>query len=168
LAKLAIREERFYIFPHPYLLELARPWWETWPERFQSLVQRLGKLEVAYGHAMAELRQAGHLVPTLIFRTAEEFETSARVLYISLRDGQLRLRFQLGTEPVHYAHIYEVTFVSNTNALPLFSAQAPCSVDSEYYLTAELPEDLLKDCEHLKVTDAMPFRMILRPVENGS
>src|SRR5256885_3187372 len=40
------------------LLEMARPWWEIWPERFQSFVERLGGIQVAYGHAMAEPGQS--------------------------------------------------------------------------------------------------------------
>src|SRR6185436_7178633 len=64
------------------LLEMARPWWETWPEQFQSLVERLGKIQVAYGHAMAEPQQSrsGHPVPVMIVRAIEELEASARVL----------------------------------------------------------------------------------------
>src|SRR5436309_3280949 len=83
------------------LLELARPWWETWPERFQSFVERLGGIEVAYGHA-AEPRQprGGHPVPALVVRAVEELETSVRVLYINVREGRLRLRFQLDAATV--------------------------------------------------------------------
>src|SRR5688572_7279321 len=80
------------------LLELARPWWEALPARFQSLVERLGNIQIAYGHAMAEpvsVRRSGHPVPTLIVRRAEESETSVCVLYLGVRDGRLRLRFQL-------------------------------------------------------------------------
>src|SRR5215467_10680571 len=68
------------------LLELARPWWDTWPERFQKLVERLGELEVAYGHAMAETRRPSTepLVPAIVVRTATETETSARLLYLRI------------------------------------------------------------------------------------
>src|SRR5262245_3301017 len=78
------------------LLELARPWWEVWPERFQSWVERVNRLQLAYGHAMAEPRQSrgGHPVPTLVVRGHAEVETCARVLYLDIRGSQLRLRFQ--------------------------------------------------------------------------
>src|SRR2546426_12668998 len=87
------------------LLEMARPWWEIWPERFQSFVERLGGVQVAYGHAMAEPGQSrtGHPVPTLIVCAGEELGASVRVLYINGRDGRVRLRFQLdaGAAPDH-------------------------------------------------------------------
>ena len=83
------------------LLELARPWWETWPERFQLLVGRLAKIQVAYGHAMAEPRraQSGYPVPVLIVHTKNELETFARVLYLDACDGRLHLRFLLNAAP---------------------------------------------------------------------
>jgi len=146
------------------LLEMARPWWELWPERFRSFVERLGRIQVAYGHAMAEPRPShtGHPVPALIIRIREELETSARVLYLNVRDGRLRLRFQvdaaLGPEPTSL----EVTFVCNASRRPVVSANASLSVENEYRLDTELPEELARSWEQLKVTDRMPFRLILR------
>jgi hypothetical protein len=147
------------------LLELARPWWERYPRRFQSFLERVGKMEIAYGHAMAESRPACtvHPVPALIVRSEEQIEACAQVLYLSLRDGQLRLRFQLkgGPEPADPG--FEITFVSNMPARPLFSALATRSVDNEYRLDTELPPEIIEEWRHLRVTDRMPFRFILRP-----
>ena len=59
------------------LLELGRPWWETWPERFHRLVERLGSIQIAYGPAMAEPVEAprsGYPVPALVVRRVEELE----------------------------------------------------------------------------------------------
>jgi len=151
------------------LLELVRPWWETWPERFQKLVARLGEMEVAYGHAMAESRRAPseRLVPAMIVHTATETETSARVLYFSVRDGQLRVRFQLTTNEECLTPIFEATFVCRTSSEPLFSAPAECSTNGEYSLVENLSEEIAKKWGILKVTDEMPFRLILRPRESG-
>src|SRR5712671_2425904 len=79
------------------LLELVRPWWEVWPERFLATVRHLGAVQVSYGYAMSELQhgRTGYPVPSLITRDDEEIEAPARVLYMSVRDGKLRLRFQL-------------------------------------------------------------------------
>ena len=55
------------------LLELSRPWWETWPERFAGVVARLGQMEVSYGHAMAESRRA----PTERASSIHRFESQA-------------------------------------------------------------------------------------------
>src|SRR5262245_60173042 len=65
------------------LLALARPWWETWPERFQAFVARLDGIQVAYGHAMSENRrtQTGHPIPGLVVHANREVEALARVLY---------------------------------------------------------------------------------------
>jgi len=146
------------------LLEMARPWWEIWPERFQSFVERLGGIQVAYGHAMAEPGQArtGHPVPTLIVCAVEELETSVRVLYINVRDGRLRLRFQLDAGAVQDQESFEVTFVSDKPERPLLSAAAILSLESEYCIDTELCEELAHRWEQLKVTDRMPFRLILR------
>jgi hypothetical protein len=150
------------------LLELSRPWCETWPERFQSLLERLGKIQIAYGHAMAEPRQSrsGHPVPALIVRASEEVETSARVHYLSIRDGRMRLRFQLDGAPGQVDNAFDVTFISDSTARPLFFAHASLSLDSEYRLDTEISEELASNWEQLKVTDRMPFRWILRTAEN--
>src|SRR3979409_1189700 len=73
------------------LLELTRPWWETWPEKFQSFVDRLSTIQIAYGHAMADPAPSrnGYPVPTLLVCSTEEVETTARVLYLNVRDGRL-------------------------------------------------------------------------------
>jgi len=146
------------------LLELARPWWEVLPERFEELIARLGTIEVAYGHAMAEPAPARpcHRVAVLIVRASEESESSARILYLSISDGRLRLRFHLEKVPADMAPTAEVTFISERSGQPLFCAPATVSIDSEYRLGAELPAQLARDWEQLKVTDRMPFRFILR------
>lgn len=146
------------------LLELSRPWWETWPERFQTLVERLSKIQVAYGHAMAEPGPARtcHPVSTLIVLAAP-VETVARVLYIEVRGNRLRLRFQLDKGVCQEHGVFEITFVSLTKNQPLLVAQAARSVDSEYRVETELPDDLAKRWMGVKVTDQMPFSLILRP-----
>ena len=149
------------------LLELARPWWETLPERFQSLVERLGSIQIAYGHAMAEpaARRSGHPVPTLIVRRAEELETSVCVLYLGVRDGRLRLRFQLERAIASTANTFEATLIAE--GVAILSAPAVLSVDHEYRMDCELPEKLARDWKELKVTDRMPFRLILRSDKDG-
>ena len=152
------------------LLELARPWWETWPERFQSLAERVVRIQVVYGHAMAEPSPArsGHSVAALVVGVVEELETTARVLYFNAREGRLRLRFQLGALPEHTQKNMEATFVGDKAGQPLLTAQATLSVGSEYRVDAELSEELARAWEPLRVTDRMPFRLILRaPPDRG-
>jgi hypothetical protein len=84
------------------------------------------------------------------------------VLYLSIREGRLRLRFQLDPIP-RVEPGFEVTFVSEAALRPILSAYATLSVDGEYRLDADLPEDLAANWESLRVTDPMPFRFILRP-----
>src|SRR5262245_6510387 len=145
------------------LLELSRPWWETWPERFQKMVDRLSQIQVAYGHAMAEtgVARTGHPVSTLIAHSSP-VETTARVLYIEIREGRLRLRFQLDKAACQEQPAFETTFVSKTNK-PLFIANAARSVDSEYRVETEMPAEVAKDWAVVRVTDQMPFSLILRP-----
>ena len=150
------------------LLEMARPWWKVLPRQFEELIQRLSAIQLAYGHAMAEPCQShtGHRVAVLIVRGAEELETSARLLYFSVRDGQLGLRFNLEKPPSDMPPAVEVTFISERPARPLFSAPATVSIDDEYRLEAALPAELAHCWKELKVTDRMPFRFILRTDRN--
>ena len=147
------------------LLETARPWWETWPEQFQLLVERVGKIQLAVGHAMAEPRpgQTGHPIAVVVTRSGEPMDASARVLYFDVREGRLRIRFLVNFTPEPSERRFEVTFVADPNGTPLFSAVATVCVDSEYRLDAEISAELAQQWEKLKVTDRMPFRLILRP-----
>jgi len=146
------------------MLALAQPWWATWPEQFQRLSERLGRIPMAYGHAMANppKPRRAHPVPALIVRGDGEIEASASVLYLSVREGRLRVRFQLSPEAMSADASFDVTFVSSEGARPFFAALAARSVDKEYSLDAEIPAALARDWLHLKVTDVMPFRLILR------
>lgn len=148
------------------LFELARPWWEIRPEQFQALWARLGMIQVVYGHAMVETRVprgGGYPVPALIVRAGEtEVEASVSVLYLTTRDRRMSFRFHLEILPGHADAGFEVTFVSEASARPLFSAYATRSVDSEYRLDAELTEEVARDWKDLRVIDRMPFRLILR------
>lgn len=148
-----------------HLLDLARPWWETWPEQFQSVVDRVLRMQMAYGHAMAPgARQSGggYPVPAVMTQEGKELELSARMLYINVCAGRLRLRFQLENVPGNPEKTLEVTFVASQTGQPLLCAQASVSVDSEYRLDAPIAPELAKEFETLKVTDRMPFRLILR------
>ena len=151
-----------------YLLRRARPWWEIAPERFAASVRRLAQVQVSYGYAMPELHHGhgGHPVPTVISHNDQDVESPARMLYVSVRDGRLRLRFELDPVP-RIERGYEVIFISEDELKAVLWAEASLSVDGEYRLDTELPEDLAKNWESLKVTDRMPFRFILRPVINS-
>ena len=147
-----------------HLLMLAQPWWEMWPDRFAASVRRLASIQLAYGYAMSHPPHghSGHPVAALISRDDEEQEAPARVLYMSVRDARLRLRFQLAPIPRHDP-VFEVTFVSEAGLQPILSTHADLSGDGEYRVDVELPSELAAAWESLKVTDPMPFRFILRP-----
>jgi hypothetical protein len=146
------------------LLRLVQPWWEMWPDRFAASVRRLASIQPSYGYAMAHPPQghSGHPVAALISRDDEERESPARLLYMSVRDGRLRLRFQLAPVPRH-DRVFEVTFVSEMGLQPILATYADLSGDGEYRVDVELPSELAAAWETLKVTDQMPFRFILRP-----
>ena len=150
------------------LLAMVRPWWETCPDQFHDLVGRLAKIQIAFGHAMAKPGQtpAGHPIPVLIKHLADKVEASARVLYLNVRDGQLRLRFQLDGLASPAPKNFEATFVDD-EFRPLLSATASLAVDHEYRIDVELAAELAQSWKQLKVTDRMPFRLILRDVVEG-
>jgi hypothetical protein len=147
------------------LLDLIRPWWEIWPERFQEYLDRLSAIQLVYGHATTEPLhvRSSHPVPALIAH-ADGVETFARVLYLSVRDGHLRLRFHLDATPVQAEPAFDVTFVSEPTGRPVLFARASHSMENEYRLDVDLSQDLASSWEALRVTDWMPFRFILRPL----
>lgn len=149
------------------LLKLAKPWWEMWPDRFATSVRRLAAIQLSYGYAMSHPSHghSGHPVAALISRDDDEQESPARILYMSVHDGRLRLRFQLAPIPRSDA-AFEVTFVSEAGLRPILSARADLSGEDEYRVDVELPSELVAAWESLKVTDPMPFRFILRPASD--
>ena len=146
------------------LLKLVQPWWEVWPDRFAASARRLASIQLSFGYAMAQPPHghSGHPVTALISEGDEEREAAVRVLYFSVREGRLRLRFQLAPLPRN-DRLFEVTFVSEAALWPMLAAHADLSGDDEYRIDAELPAELASAWASLKVTDPMPFRFILRP-----
>ena len=152
------------------LLELARPWWERWPDRFRSRVERLAQMPLVYGFAMATpgRDRRGHPVPVL-FADAEDREAYAHVLYFQVRDRDLRMRLELDFGTAHDGAVgdpdavYEATFVDDGSEQPLLVGQAVQSQNGEYRVEVALSDALAHRWSALKATDRMPFRLILRP-----
>ena len=156
-----------------WLLALAEPA-PSWTEQLTELVRRVRAMPVALGFAQAGPLDArhGHPVPTLIAHS-HGTETYSRVLYLAVRDGWLRLRFQLdagalAVGEVNAAPRYDVTFVADAESAPLLSATADVSVDHEYRLDAPLPDALARAWAGLRAADPMPFRLVLRPPDDAS
>jgi len=151
------------------LLRLVQPWWEKLPDRFAASVRRLAAVQLSYGYAMAHPPHghSGHPVPAVISRDDDgDVEAPVRILYMSVRDGRLRLRFQIAPVPRN-DRAYEMTFVSETGLRPILLASADLSGDDEYRVDVELPSELAAAWESLRVTDPMPFRFILRPADTN-
>ena len=152
------------------LLELARPWWERWPDRFRARADRLARMPLAYGFAMAApgRERRGHPVAVLL-AGAEDRETYAHVLYFAVRDGGLRVRLELdvgagrGAPAADAVPGYEATFVDDGSEQPLFAGHAVQSANGEYRIETALPEALADRWASVRATDRMPFRLILRP-----
>src|SRR5690242_611179 len=147
------------------LLASARPWWETYPDRFQKVLQSLMTLQTPAGTAMAQAIQPLRPVPltALIVRADEQIEAFVGVLQFNLREGRLHFRFYLDACASPVEDSYEVTFVSNSAAKPLFCAEARRLAETEYRLDAEIPFDFKEPWGSLSPADPMPFRLILRP-----
>jgi hypothetical protein len=150
--------------PSVRLLKLARPWWETRPEQFRSLTERLARIQVASEDAVAEPHQSSgrYPVPTLIVLANQEIESCAIVLHLDVRDGWLLLRFQLDAVAAQAPEHLEATFVADPSARPLLSALATWSADAEYRIEAELPAEPAQVWQQLKASERMPFRLLLR------
>lgn len=144
-------------------MKLARPWWEKRPEKFQFLVERLNKMPVASArtHKGSNLGRNWHSVPALVVRGREESESFVRVLIFRLREGKLRLRFRLESPLPLEESSFEATFISETGARALFTTTTSVSPKLEFSVDTELPTDIARDWGQLKITDTMPFRLIL-------
>jgi hypothetical protein len=151
------------------LLELARPWWEAWPARFQSLVGQVRGIQIVYGHAMtgSQRVRAGHPVPTIVAGNGRDLETSATILYFNVSNGRLRLRFQLDIAPDEAEETFEVAFVEPAAVESFLPAEAVLAMATEYRVEVGLSKELAREWESLKVTDPMPFRLILHTVSAG-
>jgi len=150
------------------LLELARPWWVVWPEVFRARLDRLAQMPLAYGYAMTALdrERAAHPVPTIVGGT-EDVEAWARISYLSVRDGRLRLRFRLEGLAGASDAAFEATFVSPTAERALLVGDAELSQSGEYRVDVALPAALADAWARLRVTDPMPFRFVLHPTTDA-
>lgn len=152
------------------LLDASRPWWERCPGEFQSLVERLAAMRMNYGHAMVERRaaDAGHCVSTLVVNSEGESEIAMRPLYWDLRGSRLHLRFEPEAVGLTLAAVHEATLVAHDSLQPVLAAPIRRSVAGEYWLEAEIPDDLRRAWADVRVTDPMPFRLILRTPESAA
>ena len=146
------------------LLAGSRPWWERWPARFEHLSERLCGMEAGYGYAATADPPplGGCLLPTLIVQVREEVETSARLLYLQVRDGRLRLRFLVDAALAPIEGDLEATFIGESDGRPLFVAPVIASPGREFRIDTPVDESIASRWEALKVTDRMPFRLILQ------
>ena len=149
-----------------HLLDLARPWYDRWPDQFRARLTRVKQIPLAYGYAMSapDPERRGHPVPTLIADT-EDVETYTRVTYINVREARFRMRFQVEGATIYPHHAFDAIFVSDASERPLCTAVAVRSHADEYRVDIDLPDHLVQNWGALRVTDQMPFRMILRPTD---
>lgn len=149
------------------LLELARPWWQHSPERFAALVAAFDGMHARFGHAMETNAERGGSfpVPAVIARTNVETSLLADILYLHIRGRTLRLRFQLSPLPELPEPNLEVTFVAVDGPRAMFAAPAALAPGGEYRLEVELSAEFAQAWAHLRVTDRMPFRFVLRPAD---
>jgi hypothetical protein len=150
------------------LLALAQPWWERWPNRLRVRMEQLRRMPAALGYAMSMERdeRRGHPVATIL-ALSEDLEAQVRVLYLSIQDGRLRLRFQLDRADVTDAEVLEATFLVEGDSAP-FAGHARRTPNGEYRLDVELPELHASAWSALTVTERMPFRLVLCPEDDRS
>ena len=147
------------------LVALARPWWEAAPARLLAQVERLRQVPLAYGYAStADARGgAGHPVPVLV-DAGEEAETYAHVLYLVVRGGRMRVRFQLAADAAPLpGDALDVIFVPDAPEAAPFAGTARRAQGGAWRADVALPDDAEWRWATLRVTDRLPFRLVLRP-----
>jgi hypothetical protein len=145
------------------LLQSARPWWEKRPKDFRSQMGHLRKFQSANSHAATNKRRKGNgiLVPALLVCKEVESENYALVTHLNLLETKLRLRFKLETKLPSVEQNLEVTFISNATLTPMFYVTTTVLADNTFQIDTELPVEIAKDWEQLKLTDPMPFGLII-------
>jgi hypothetical protein len=151
------------------LLERSRPWWEREPAQFRVQAARVHRMPAALGFAMSAAATGGNggLVPAVISATAD-VETYVQLLYLSAQNGRLRMRFTIDVDGLDTYRAFDTAFVSDSSESPLFTAIAELSQSGEYRLDVALPPDVANTWATLRITDHMPFRLILQAREDGS
>jgi hypothetical protein len=151
------------------MLERLRPWWDVWPDRLVAVRQELANLQVIFGHAAVNTASGGMGVPVPTIFLDERGQTGsvARILFISLRDQTLRVRFQIDVMPEGEAGDLELTLVSDVPSLPLVNAEARAVAPNEYRVETELPLELARPWASLKGGDRMPFSLVLFSKSSG-
>jgi hypothetical protein len=146
-----------------HLLQAARPWWEKQPKTFESQVEQLKRIKSVFGHAPGATVRSdnGYRVPALIVRGEEQSENYARITYFDVPDTRLLLSFKLETALRPVETTFQVTFVSEAGARPLFSAAATVSGEGNYVIETEILAEITSEWGQLKRSDQMPFRLIL-------
>jgi hypothetical protein len=94
---------------------------------------------------------------------AEDVETIARITYLSIRDGRLRLRFTVDEPLREVEQCFEATFISVGELQPMFLATATRHATGEYRVELDLSHELATGWRVLRAGDPMPFCLILRP-----
>lgn len=149
------------------LLELAQPWWEAWPQRLRSRLEQLHRMPATLGFAQEVTPPQGHPVAAIL-ALGEDVEAYAWVLYLRVRDGTLRMRFVLHDRAATNAEALDATFIADAGTEAPFSGRATRAPNDEYRLDVELPASLADEWEALRVTDRMPFRLILSPLPDAT
>jgi hypothetical protein len=144
------------------LIAQTRPWWKKWPEQFQAAVKSLGSLQVVYGraHSLFNETSGGHPVPAVVIHGHQKQDCQARILFLTVREGSLRLRFRLVGPALPAEQTLEVTFVDR-EMRPILTASATLAANHQYRIDTELPPLLAQVWEQVKVTDQMPFQFII-------
>jgi hypothetical protein len=145
------------------LIEQLRPWWEIWPEKLTALRGQLVNLRVTFGHAAVNAPPScGSVpVPTVFVHDNKQTGTLAKIVFLSVRGLTLRMRFQIDALPSDATGNLELTILSDQSSRPLVAAEANPVGSGEYRAEVELPPDLAEQWASLKMSERMPFGLIL-------
>ena len=124
----------------------------------------MSRIQVGYDGPATKpsLDSSGCVVPALVVRGVEAFEGFARVLEFKIHNDRLRFRFRLEPPLPHEESALELTFISDPFARPALLATASALVGSDYLLETLLLPEIAPEWAHLKETDHLPIRLILR------
>jgi hypothetical protein len=145
------------------LLQSARPWWKKRPKEFRSKVEHLRTFQSTLSHSTNNKRRKANniLVPALLVYNEIESGVYASIKHFRVLETKLHLSFGLETKMSLVDHNLEVTFISNVTPAPMLDATATISADNTFHLETELPVEIAKEWEQLKLTNPMPFGLII-------
>jgi hypothetical protein len=149
--------------------EAARQWWKREPGLFSSARRKLFSFEEAHADARADIAYAPESIcriPALVVRDeVEQLPVDVHVMTFEIAGDELTLKLRLsGTGIAREERLLQCAFVTGASDEPMAVAVADFTASKEASVHLYPDEAILRRCQSMQSGDALPFRLMLRPL----